>query len=105
GAIGRYEDQHFLPEATGTVDDTHYYAAKTALDGQGRRILFGWIREARPREAYVAAGWSGAIALPRVLTLLPDGSLGQTPAPELTALRRGHRGLGVYHLDGQHDVP
>jgi beta-fructofuranosidase len=103
-AVGRYEHHRFTPEATGTVDDGNYYAAKTALDGRGRRVLFGWVREARPREAYVAAGWSGAFALPRVLSLLPDGSLGQEPVPELAALRGAHRRSGPHHLDGRTDV-
>jgi beta-fructofuranosidase len=103
-AVGRDEDHRFFPERTGTVDDGLYYAAKTALDGQGRRILFSWIKEDRPREAYVAAGWSGTFALPRVLSILPDGSLGQEPAPELTALRGVHRASGPHRLDGQHDV-
>lgn len=103
-AIGRYENHRFEPEATGTVDDTHYYAAKTALDDQGRRILFSWVREARRHEAYVAAGWSGAFALPRVLSILPDGSLGQEPVHELIALRGAHRHSGRHRLDGREDL-
>jgi beta-fructofuranosidase len=89
-AIGDYSDHRFTPERTGTVDDKLYYAAKTALDGKGRRILFGWVREDRPREAYTAAGWSGTFALPRVLSILPDGTLGQEPASELEGLRGAH---------------
>ena len=103
-AIGRYENHRFIPEATGTVDDQHYYAAKTTLDAQGRRILFSWVREARPREAYAAAGWSGAFALPRILSLLPEGTLGQEPAPELKALRGAHRHSGPHLLDGRGDL-
>ena len=103
-AIGRYEDHHFIPETSGTVDDRHYYAAKTAVDDKGRRILFSWVKEARPREAYVAAGWSGAFALPRVLSVLPDGTLGQEPVPELVALRRGRVHAGSHQLDGERDV-
>jgi beta-fructofuranosidase len=99
-AIGRYEDHRFTPEVSGTVDDRHYYAAKTALDDKGRRILFSWVREDRAREAYVAAGWSGAFALPRVLSILPDGTLGQEPVPELTALRGTHREYGQTALGG-----
>ena len=86
-AVGDYRDHRFTPEHTGTVDDTLYYAAKTAADDKGRRVLFSWVREGRSREAYSAAGWSGAFALPRVLSILPDGTLGQEPVPELEALR------------------
>ena len=90
-AAGQLEGLRFAPQGQGTVDGSLYYAAKTLVDGQGRRILFGWIREGRPREADVRAGWSGALALPRVLSVLPDGTLGQEPAPELEALRGRHR--------------
>ena len=98
-AIGRYEDHRFIPETTGTVDDPLHYAAKTLLDDRGRRILFGWVREARPRDAYVAAGWSGALSLPRELSILPDGTLGQRPVPELAALRGQHHSFGPIALD------
>ena len=97
-AIGRYEGRHFTPEAQGSVDGPLYYAAKTLLDSQGRRILFGWIREDRPREAQMESGWSGAISLPRVLSLLPDGTIGQAPAPELERLRGEHLALGSLDL-------
>jgi beta-fructofuranosidase len=107
-AIGDYADHRFTPETTGTADDRLYYAAKTLLDDggsgvgrgaqPGRRILFGWVREDRPREAYVAAGWSGTFALPRVLSILPDGTLGQEPVPELEALRGARRGFGSFAL-------
>jgi beta-fructofuranosidase len=99
-AIGRYQHHRFEPETAGTVDDGLYYAAKTLLDDRGRRILFGWVREGRPREASVAAGWSGTFALPRVLSVLPDGALGQEPAPELAALRGAHRAYGGFSLGG-----
>lgn len=87
-AVGSYDGQHFVPQTTGTVDDWAYYAAKTLVDDSGRRILFGWIKEDRPERADVEAGWSGVIALPRVLTLRADDTLGFEPAPELVALRR-----------------
>jgi beta-fructofuranosidase len=90
----------FMPQKWGPVDSEVYYAAKTCLDGQGRRLLFGWIRETRSREAQIAAGWTGVQALPRVLSLLPDGSLGQSPAPEVEALRREHIALAAIHLHG-----
>jgi beta-fructofuranosidase len=89
-AIGRYEELRFHPESSGTTDDRLFYAAKTLLDGQGRRLLFGWIREDRPQAAYAAAGWAGVLSLPRVLSLLPDNTLGMEPAPELEALRGRH---------------
>ena len=49
--------------------------------------MWGWLREGRPPEALAAAGWAGAISLPRVLTLDPAGRLRSEPAPELQVLR------------------
>ena len=71
----------------GIVDGGNFYAAKTLLDDKGRRILFGWITESRSQEEQVAAGWSGVLSLPRMLSILPDGTLGVAPVPELSALR------------------
>lgn len=86
--IGRYQDYRFAPEQEGLFDLSFlYYAPKSFLDGQGRRIMWGWLREARTQEAYVAAGWSGAMSLPRELTLASDGSLRVRPVPELQVLR------------------
>jgi beta-fructofuranosidase len=86
--VGRLgDDLRFTREAYGACDDGNYYAAKTLIDGQGRRLLFGWITEARPEAEQVAAGWSGGLSLPRVVSLGDDGTPRFTPAQELTALR------------------
>ena len=60
-------------------------------DSKGRRILWGWVREARGEAAYRAAGWAGVMALPRVLSLRQDGTLGTEPAGELKVLRQNHQ--------------
>src|SRR5262249_14177289 len=67
------------------------YAAKSMLDSEGRRILWGWVREARSEAAFRAAGWAGVMALPRVLSLRQDGTLGTEPAGELKVLRQNHQ--------------
>jgi beta-fructofuranosidase len=102
--VGRYDGRRFTPEQIGRVDGGACYAAKTLLDAAGRRILFGWIQERRPVEEQRAAGWSGALSLPRVLTLLPDRSLGIAPAPELAALRGprwSYAGVTLGGADGE----
>lgn len=75
------------PERWGLADHGCAYALKTLLDARGRRVAFGWVRETRSTAAQIAAGWSGVLSLPRVLTLRPDGGLGIEPAGELEALR------------------
>ncbi|HMO56760.1 MAG TPA: glycoside hydrolase family 32 protein [Roseiflexaceae bacterium] len=89
---GRYRDHRLTPEVQGEVDlGGCLYAPQSFSDAHGRRIMFGWLQENRSVEAQRAAGWSGVMSLPRVLTLHPDGTLVQTPAAELTTLRGEHR--------------
>jgi len=90
--IGSYRDRKFHPEVRGRADlGGHLYAAKSMLDNKGRRILWGWIREARSEAASRAGGWAGVMALPRVLTLGSEGLLGIEPVEELKALRQNHQ--------------
>jgi beta-fructofuranosidase len=56
-------------------------------DRDGRRILWGWITEARPNTDLLKAGWAGAVSLPRVLSLSLDNQLQTSVAPEAKMLR------------------
>jgi beta-fructofuranosidase len=92
---GAYAGLRFTPQVIGKLDHGGYfYAAQTFLDGLGRRIAFGWLREGRSEAAARAARWAGVMSLPRVLTLAPDGTLRSEPAPELAVLRRVHHHFG-----------
>ncbi len=79
----------FERQKTGELDLGAFYAPKTQLDAQGRRILWGWIQEKRSDAEMKAAGWSGMMSLPRVLNLDPDGTLRVRVLPQATALRAG----------------
>jgi beta-fructofuranosidase len=81
-------EMKFYPEKFGIVDDGSYYAAKTQLDSHGVRILWGWIREARPTPEYVSAGWAGMMSLPRELSMGDDGWLNMQVASEVESLRQ-----------------
>ncbi|MCX6375931.1 MAG: glycoside hydrolase family 32 protein [Armatimonadetes bacterium] len=85
--IGRYERHEFTMDTHGLTDGGNFYAAKTLLDGKGRRILWGWVTENRSQEEMQAAGWAGVLSLPRVLSIRKDGTLGISPARELQVLR------------------
>jgi beta-fructofuranosidase len=88
---GRYESHRFIPAARGEVDGGRdFYAPQSFVDERGRRIMFGWLREARDEAAQLVAGWSGAMSLPRLLTPRADGRMGMTPAPEVETLRGAH---------------
>jgi beta-fructofuranosidase len=64
-----------------------YYAPKSFLDPHGRRILWGWLRETRPESEFAAAGWSGCMSYPRVLSMGAQGQLEMRPAREVESLR------------------
>ena len=88
--VGTYANERFSPEKEGVVDWGSYYAAKSMLDKDGNRILWGWIPEARPNADLIAAGWAGAMALPRVLTLNSENELQSEVHPAVQMLRANH---------------
>lgn len=81
------KELRFHSERKGFLDHGSYYAPKSMLDAHNRRILWGWVQETRDREATQAAGWSGAISLPRVLTVGPDNELMMEVPPEFRSQR------------------
>jgi beta-fructofuranosidase len=87
------QTMRFHAERAGILDYGSYYAPKTQLDKNGRRILWGWIQEARPLDQYKAAGWAGMISLPRALALDANGTLESRVAPEATTLRGREQSL------------
>ena len=86
----------FHSQRRGLLDHGAYYAQKTQLDAKGNRILWGWIPEKRPDSELIAAGWAGCMALPRVLSLSPDGELEMRIAPEAQSLRAKSFALPKY---------
>jgi beta-fructofuranosidase len=77
----------FTGRRNGVLDHGAYYAPKSFVARDGRRILWGWIRETRPDSDMAAAGWSGCMSLPRVLTIGAQGQLEMNPAKEVESLR------------------
>lgn len=88
--VGEYKNFRFTPEVEGILDAGFYYAPLSHLDNQNRRILYGWLREARSVEQQKSAGWSGVQAIPRILTLDSKNRLLMNPAPELEKIRQEH---------------
>ncbi len=89
--VGTYADHVFTPDRLQKLDlGASFYAPQSMTDAQGRRLMWGWLREERDVEAQRAAGWSGVMSLPWVLTMRTDGVLGVEPAPELATLRGKH---------------
>jgi beta-fructofuranosidase len=86
---GTYRDDAFEPTGLHRIDlgERAFYAPQSFRDESGRRMVFGWLQEERESSASIAAGWSGVMSLPRVMTL-SDGAPAFAPAPEVAALRR-----------------
>lgn len=93
--VGAYSNERFIPENEGVVDWGAYYAAKSMLDADRNRILWGWITETRPDADLIAAGWAGALSLPRVLSLNSKNELGMEVSPAARQLRGSHAGLAA----------
>ena len=105
-AVGTYRNHRFTVETSGNTDaGGNFYAAKSLLDGKGRRLLWGWVWEGRDPEAAQAAGWNSVISLPRVLTLAPDGRLRFAPPQELKVLRGHHWAVTDVTLHDSVPVP
>jgi beta-fructofuranosidase len=88
--VGTYAHQRFTPEKEGVVDWGSYYAAKTMLDRDGNRILWGWIPETRPDADLISAGWAGVMSLPRIMSLTNGNELQTRVAPASNILRGTH---------------
>lgn len=90
--VGDYSEGRFRVREEQVLDwRGHYYAPQSFADDSGRRIQHGWVTDPRPEAMRAESGWSGAIAVPRVLRLGDDGRISSRPVPELDALRGEHR--------------
>jgi beta-fructofuranosidase len=74
------------PRASSLVDSGHDFYAPAVLVAPDRVLLWGWTWEDRSAADVSAAGWAGALTLPRELSLSPGGKLLSAPAPELEGL-------------------
>jgi beta-fructofuranosidase len=97
---GGYIDQRFSPQQSGLLDHGAFYAPKSFLTPDGRRILWGWIQETRSEAELARAGWSGVMSLPRVLSVNQRGTLRIEPAVEVNLLREDQERFTL-----QPDVP
>ncbi|MHB8088198.1 MAG: glycoside hydrolase family 32 protein [Anaerolineaceae bacterium] len=91
---GQYIVDRFVPDGPPRLLDGGeggcLYAPQTFVDRKSRRVLIGWLREARSVADQVYAGWSGVMSLPRLLFLSNNGELCSTPMIETQSLRDQH---------------
>ncbi|MEQ8677043.1 MAG: glycoside hydrolase family 32 protein [Aggregatilineales bacterium] len=97
--VGTYENHRFTPEVEGLLDHAYLYAPLTMQDDSGRRILWGWLREGRSKQAHTNAGWAGAQSIPRELSLDEHSRLIMRPVPEIETIRGAHHQYDNLNLD------
>ncbi|MGN0746525.1 MAG: glycoside hydrolase family 32 protein [Aristaeellaceae bacterium] len=84
------DDLHYHVETREALDPAGrqgFYAPQVFRDEQGRTILMGWMPEADGDERAVQRGYSGAMNLPRVLSV-KDGYIHAGPLAEIWSLAR-----------------
>jgi beta-fructofuranosidase len=79
-----------IPSEGNAVVGPCFYAPQTFVEKKGKRVMIGWLREARNAADQASAGWSGTLSLPRYLFLSQRGELCCTPTDEIRALRHTH---------------
>ena len=97
--VGRFENHRFIPEREAVFDPGYSYASLSHIDGDGRRLIYSWIREGRSVEAQREAGWTGVQAIPRELWLDEQERLCSRPVPEFEQLRGRHWRFNGSELD------
>ena len=95
--VGRYEAHRFHVEGRGNLDvgvnagGAFSAAHPSYRDPHGRTVLVGMMQErGQDAETMQERDWSGAISLPRVLTLGDDDRLRFDPVAEIESLRGRH---------------
>jgi sucrose-6-phosphate hydrolase SacC (GH32 family) len=105
--VGEWKNEQFHPELHERMSwsDNLYFAPESLAGPGGRRVMWAWIFDQRPKTERVASGWSGEMAIPRELSLGPDHKLRQRPIVELERLRYHHQSLGPISLAKNASVP
>lgn len=92
--IGKFENEKFMPHSTiprkielinGKI--SNLLSPAINVDDAGRITYIGIIPDDRNASSQIAAGWRHTFSIPRVIRLLSDSSIGQTPHPNLCRLR------------------
>ena len=98
--LGDYAGHRFTPDGSPKRLDWGdvFYAPNSLRDPTGRWLMWGWIREARGRDQYAAAGWASCLTLPREISLDASGKLMVKPADEMRQLRAATLFEGVVSL-------
>jgi beta-fructofuranosidase len=85
---GVFDGGRFQPLSRGRFDvGSRWYAPQSFSTPDGRRVVFGWLREHRDELPEGEQSRVGVMSLPRELFAGPGGQLGMAPVTELRSLR------------------
>ncbi len=85
---GEHRDGAFVQSRQGLLDASPlYYAPKSFTHNDGRRIVWGWLREGRSVARERKLEWAGVMSLPREIQIDSEGGLTTAPCEEVLALR------------------
>ena len=84
---GEQLEGEFFPNRQGLLDASPlYYAPKSFWHKDGRRVVWGWLREDRSVDKSVGREWAGVMSLPREVEIGSDGVLSVRLSPEVKSL-------------------
>lgn len=94
---GEQLDGEFFPNRQGLLDASPlYYAPKSFWHVDGRRVVWGWMREDRSVDKAVGREWAGVMSLPREVEIGDDGVISVRPSPEVGSLQ----GATIFDCEG-----
>ena len=98
--VGEWRGERFHPEHHAQMSwvDNGFFAPESLLDDKGRRIMWAWLMDEPEFGVRSAHGWSGALSLPRVLSLGDDGRLRMDVPEEIERLRYAPVRRGAFNL-------
>jgi beta-fructofuranosidase len=99
--VGDYDNHRFTPFYETVFDYGHLYAPLSTLDAQNRRVIIGWLREARSELDQQRSGWSGVQSIPRILTLDDQRRLCMQPVSNLEMIRGRQHHYEALALNGE----
>ena len=102
---GTHEDGEFHPNRQGLLDASPlYYAPKSFWHVDGRRAVWGWMREARSVDKELRREWAGVMSLPREIEVDDAGILTVRPSPEVKSLRGERMSVVTHEFAGVESV-
>lgn len=95
------EELKLIAYNEGCVDYGDFFASQISFDGQGRTLMWGWLRE-DPRRGLLTDGeWAGVQAIPRVISITEDNRFLQERLPEFETIRRTEEKIELKDFTGR----